>query len=87
MSKLVAAAERLKSALDRLEGLAAPLAERAGRADAHAARIAELSTENENLVERMASLEDDTRSAVAINEEVGSRLDSAIGEIRAALAR
>ena len=87
MSKLVAAAERLKSALDRLEGLAAPLVERAGRADAQAARIAELSTENENLVERMASLEDDTRSVVAMNEEVGSRLDTAIGEIRAALAR
>lgn len=81
MSRLDAAAAKLMAALDALEAAAAPLAE------ARAERNAELIAERDNLLARVAELEDETRSLAGVTEEVEERLDTAIAEIRTALGR
>jgi chromosome segregation ATPase len=80
MSKLEAATARLKKALDALEKAAAPMAR-------DRARLMELTKERETLLARVAELEEEGRSLASTNEEIETRLDSAIGEIRAALGR
>jgi chromosome segregation ATPase len=80
MSKLEAATARLKTALDLLEKTAAPIAR-------DRAKLTELTKERETLLARVAELEADSRSLASTNEEIETRLDSAIGEIRAALGR
>lgn len=81
MSRLDAAAAKLMAALDALEAAAAPLAE------ARTERNAGLIAERDNLLTRVAELEDETRSLAGVSEEVEERLDSAIAEIRTALGR
>jgi len=87
MSRLELAAERLAAALENL-GKAADLAEQARPvAPENTARLAALESERLQLVARIAALEDELASLSGITEEVETRLDGAIGEIRAALAR
>ena len=50
-------------------------------------RIAELEAERERLLMRITELEDEVAALSGLTEEVEGRLDGAIGEIRAALAR
>ena len=50
-------------------------------------RIAELEAEREKLLARIAELEEELAALSGLTEEVEGRLDGAIGEIRAALAR
>ncbi len=80
MSKLETATARLTAALDALEKAAAPIAR-------DGAKLAALTKEREALLARMAELEEEGRSLASTNEEIETRLDSAIGEIRAALGR
>jgi chromosome segregation ATPase len=87
MSKLESASARLAAALARLEEEALPLAEARAQSQSHKARIADLVVERDKLLARLAELEDESRSLVSVNEEIETRLDSAIGEIRAALGR
>ena len=85
MSRLELAADRLKTALDALERKAM------GAQDAETAtlrsRLAELEAEREHLLTQVSALEDELAALSGVTEEVEERLDGAIGEIRAALAR
>jgi predicted phage-related endonuclease len=85
MSQLDEAIARLNAALDRLEETAVPLAERS--ATAQNAKVKELVKERDVLLGRLATLEDKARSLSSRNEDIETRLDGAIGEIRAALGR
>lgn len=87
MAELDQMAAQLTAALDRLEGLALPLAEAKARAQQNAAEIEGLKREREQLLARIAELEDETRAIAGVTDEVEGRLDEAITEIRAALAR
>lgn len=87
MSRLELAAARLKTALDTLDGgLEACVAARADAARLQT-RISELEAERERLLARLAALEEDNAALQSVTGEVEERLDGAIGEIRAALAR
>jgi chromosome segregation ATPase len=87
MSKLDAAAERLDKALKALDGRVASLASAQADAAASDLKMAELLSERDVLLARLAELEQDSQSLTAANEDIESRLDSAIGEIRTALGR
>ena len=86
MSRLDLASDRLKTALDGLERV---LAARAGGEAANHLqdRVAELEAERERLLEKVAALEEELAAQSGLAEDVESRLDGAIGEIRAALGR
>jgi len=87
MAELDQMAAQLTAALDRLESLALPLAEAKARALQNAAEIESLKHEREQLLARIAELEDEARAITGVTDEVEGRLDEAITEIRAALAR
>jgi predicted phage-related endonuclease len=87
MSRLDAATARLGAALESLERLVQPLAEAQVHSTAQDAKTAELLREREVLLARLAELEEEARSLTSMNEEIETRLDSAIGEIRGALGR
>ena len=87
MSRLELAADRLKTALDALENRAAGTRDDAAEREKLHSRIAELEAERERLLTLVAALEDEMASLSGVTEEVEERLDGAIGEIRAALAR
>lgn len=87
MSRLELAAERLAKALDALESAALPLIEARASAAAAQTQIARLDAEREQLVARVAGLEEEARSLSGLTEEVEDRLDGAIADIRAALGR
>lgn len=87
MSRLEVAAGRLAKALDALEEAAQPLLMARASAAAAEAKAATLESERENLVAKVAGLEEDARSLTGLTEEVENRLDGAIAEIRAALGR
>ena len=87
MSRLEPAQKRLTQALDHLEK-AAELAAKRGKAGADAqARVGALDGERERLLARIAELEEELAVLSSMTMEVEGRLDGAIGEIRAALAR
>jgi cell division protein FtsB len=87
MSRLDIAAKHLEDVLSALEEAAGPLVlSRRESADAKA-KLAELMHEREQLLARIAELEDENRALSGIAGEVEERLDGAIGEIRAALGR
>ena len=87
MSRLELTQKRLTQALESLEK-AAELAARRGKAVSVAeARVASLDGERERLLARIAELEDELAALSSVTQEVEGRLDGAIGEIRAALAR
>jgi chromosome segregation ATPase len=87
MAELDQMAAQLTAALDRLESLVLPLAEAKARALETAAEIENLRHEREQLLARIAELEDEARAITGVTDEVEGRLDEAITEIRAALAR
>ena len=87
MAELDLMAAQLSEALDRLESLALPLADARARAAKDAAEIDRLRQERERLLARIAELEDEARTLTGVTDEVEGRLDDAITEIRAALAR
>lgn len=87
MSRLELTQKRLTQALESLEE-AVELAVRRGKAASAAeARVASLDGERERLLARIAELEDELAALSSVTQEVEGRLDGAIGEIRAALAR
>jgi len=82
MSRLDLAAERLKAALDRLDrAIVLPSGDDAGAGG----RIADLESERERLLARIAALEEELAALSGLTGEVEERLDGAIDEIRAAL--
>jgi chromosome segregation ATPase len=87
MSRLDEAAERLRSALSTLDATVGPLAEARKAAKEAQARISALTVERERLLARIAELEEDARALSGLTEEVETRLDGAIAEIRTALGR
>ena len=87
MSRLELAAEHLAAALEKLEKTAS-----SGRTARQSAlvpdpRLAALESEKQQLLARIAALEEELAALSSITEDVEGRLDGAIGEIRAALAR
>jgi chromosome segregation ATPase len=87
MKRLELAQKRLTEALDNLEK-AAELAGKRGKAAAEAqAKAGALDGERERLLARIAELEEELAALSSMTLEVEGRLDGAIGEIRAALAR
>jgi chromosome segregation ATPase len=87
MSRLDLAAERFRTALESLENAAGSVGENLDMAAKLPERVAELEAEREQLLARIAELEDEIGALSGLTEEVEGRLDGAIGEIRAALAR
>jgi hypothetical protein len=89
MSRLDLARDRLDGALENLEKIAKNLVESGGGAAAGeaAARIAVVEEERDRLLGRIAELEEELAMLSSLTSEVEGRLDGAIGEIRAALAR
>jgi chromosome segregation ATPase len=87
MAELEAAAARLNSALEKLEQRVASLAEARALASRQQAEFDRINAERESLLARIAELEEETRALAGVTEEVELKLDSAIGEIRAALGR
>lgn len=87
MSRLDVAQKRFRAALEALEGAAGGVGESLDCAAKLPERIAELESEREKLLVRIAELEDEVAELSGLTEEVEGRLDGAIGEIRAALAR
>ena len=87
MSRLDIAAKRFNEALDTLEEAGDTLAGLRSESSEVKAKISAMTQEREQLLERIAELEDENRSLTGITEEVEGRLDGAIGEIRAALGR
>lgn len=83
MSRVTKAAERLAAAVEKLETAAMS---RPGRQGSDP-RLGVLEAERETLVQRIAALEAELVSLSGMTAEVEGRLDGAIGEIRAALAR
>jgi chromosome segregation ATPase len=87
MSRLELTQKRLTQALESLEKAAELAAQRGRHASAAETQIASLTDERERLLTRIARLEDELEALSSATQEVEGRLDGAIGEIRAALAR
>jgi predicted nucleic acid-binding Zn-ribbon protein len=87
MSRLELAEKRLATALENLEKAAEFRGEAQPVAVLDDARIAALENEREQLLERIAALEEELASLSGMTQDLETRLDGAIGEIRAALAR
>ena len=87
MSRLDLAQNRFKLALEALENAAGAVGESLDTAAKMPERMAELEAERETLLARIAELEDEIAVLSGLTEEVEGRLDGAMGEIRAALAR
>ena len=87
LSRLELAQKRLTQALESLEKAAELAARRGKAASAAEARVAALSGERERLLLRISELEEELAALSSVTLEVEGRLDGAIGEIRAALAR
>ena len=87
MSRLDLAQTRFQAALEALENTVASVGENLDEAAKLPERIAELEAERERLLARIAELEDDVSALSGLTEEVEGRLDGAITEIRATLAR
>lgn len=80
-------AAQLTAALDGLEKAALPLAQAKARIAQDAAELAALRDERNRLLARIAELEAEAQTLSGVTDEVEARLDDAITEIRAALAR
>ena len=87
MSRLDLAQNRFESALETLENAVASVGENLDMAAKLPERVAELEGEREQLLGRIAELEEEIAVLSGLTEEVEGRLDGAIGEIRAVLAR
>jgi predicted nucleic acid-binding Zn-ribbon protein len=87
MSRLELAQMRFQAALESLENAAGSVGESLDQGAKGAEQVAGLEAERERLQGRIAELEDEIADLSGLTEEVEGRLDGAIGEIRAALAR
>jgi len=87
MSRLELAADRLKTALDALDSRLTAGASASADVGRLGARVAELEAERERLLAQVSALEEENAALSGVTEDVEQRLDGAIGEIRAALAR
>jgi len=88
MGRLDLARDRLQAALENLEKTAKSRTDsRSEMAGGAAAKLAALETEREQLLARVAELEEELAALSSLTDDVEGRLDGAIGEIRAALAR
>lgn len=87
MSRLKLAEARFRTALEGIENAAGAVGDNLDHAAKLPKRVAELEAERERLMARIAELEDEIAALSGLTEEVEGRLDGAIGEIRAALAR
>ena len=87
MSRLDLARKRFQAALEALENAAGSVGENLDQAAKGSEQVAGLEAERERLQGRIAELEDEVAALSGLTEEVEGRLDGAIGEIRAALAR
>jgi ParB-like chromosome segregation protein Spo0J len=87
MSRLDLAQNRFREALEAVENAAAAVGESLDTAAKLPERVAEMEAERETLLARIAELEEEVAALSGLTEEVEGRLDGAIGEIRAALAR
>ena len=87
MSRLDLAQNRFQAALQALENIVGTVGENLDAAAKLPERIAELEAEREQLLARVAELEEEIGALSGLTEEVEGRLDGAMGEIRAALAR
>jgi chromosome segregation ATPase len=87
MSRLELAQERLAAALKKLEKATVSADQARSAAGEAASRVAALETDRQTLLARVAALEEELIALSGITEEVEGRLDGAIGQIRAALAR
>jgi hypothetical protein len=83
MSRLDLAEKRLAQTLEKLEKAAKTAAKRGQDQPA----IEAMAEERERLLARIAQLEEELAALSSASQEVEGRLDGAIGEIRAALAR
>ncbi len=87
MSRLELAQNRFLAALEAVENAAATVGETLDQAAKLPERLAGLESERDRLTARIAELEEEIAAQSGLTEEVEGRLDGAIGEIRAALAR
>lgn len=87
MSRLDLAQNRFRAALEALENASGSVGESLDMAAKLPERIAELESEREKLLARITELEDEVAALSGLTEEVEGRLDGAIDEIRAVLAR
>ena len=88
MGRLDLARDRLQAALENLEKTAKSQAKsRSGTPGGGAEKLAALEAEREQLLARVAELEEELAALSSLTDDVEGRLDGAIGEIRAALAR
>jgi len=88
MSRLDLAKDRLREALENLEKTTKNRAKSTAKVPVEtAARLEALEEERETLLGRVAELEEELAALSSVTSEVEGRLDGAIGEIRAALAR
>jgi chromosome segregation ATPase len=87
MARLEQAAERFRAALAALDKAALPLLEARKSAREAQSRVEALDAERQQLIARVARLEEDARALSGLTEEVEGRLDGAIAEIRSALGR
>jgi hypothetical protein len=83
MSRLDLAEKRLAQALEKLE----KAAETAAKRGQDQPGVEAMVEERERLLTRIAQLEEELAALGSASQEVEGRLDGAIGEIRAALAR
>ncbi|HEY5047364.1 MAG TPA: DUF4164 family protein [Rhizomicrobium sp.] len=87
MDALDAATSRLMAALEIIEQHGEAMAQAKDEAKTCSDELARLNRERETLLARIAELEEETRSLAGITEEVETRLDGAIAEIRATLGQ
>jgi chromosome segregation ATPase len=87
MSRLDLARDRFRAALESLENAADSVGESLDGAAKLPERLAALEAERERLQLRIGELEEDLAALSGLTEEVEGRLDGAIDEVRAALAR
>ena len=83
MSRLDLAEKRVVQALEKLEKAAAKASGRGENRPGEGA----MAEERDRLLARIAQLEDELAAVSSASQEVEGRLDGAISEIRAALAR
>ena len=87
MSRLELARKRFAAALEAVENAAGSVGEGLDAAARQAEQLAALQGERDRLKARIAELEEEIATLSGLTEEVEGRLDTAMGEIRAALAR
>ena len=87
MDRVGTATGRLANALNALDETLVPLLKARDDAADAKARLAQIGEERDRLLARIAELEEEARALGDISEEVETRLDGAIAEIRTALGR